>query len=806
MARLIEPYMTYNDANGVPLNGGKLKFLVAETPSTLKDTFTDQDLTPGNENTNPIILDSAGRANVDVFGSGDYKLVVLNSADVEQETFDHIEGGGLQPTATFTTLKALDVAAFTDGDTIYVEGRAAVGDGGEGHFKITSSNPGADNGGTILHSDTAGWYFVRQDADTVTPEMFGLTGLGNDAGPLIEAAGAAVGNIGFPGTYQIDTPVVFSSAIRLRGLAGHSIVPSLGLGGGKVFAFETDDVDVQDLVFDAAGETFTPATGNTYCLFGGDGATKRYNHKYNNNKILNMSFSDGNTGATNLLVSHGIYVDNVNDVEANSNIIDTLSGACVFLRDVEHFSIQHNRFEDNRWYTINIVEGCKHGDVGHNDFLSGTAEGIYWGGAINTVSDQGLVKNSDILFHHNYFTGTYSYAAVIRLQSSDDVVVEYNKMDGLSVGTANASNDLNGIRTVTRGISASVKAEPCQNITIRYNTLYGPSSVTGKRHAIYISNEWWAASNPSYVYNVYKNKIYSPDGTNYWEDAIIFHGQTGGIEEIWVEDNYAEVLPAASAVVGGGIGFIGISAEGVVDHIRIGGNTVIEMGTPASSYQIGIALNAFCNNITNTKPNRLKNHFYGVRTLANSGPTLDRLDDQFFDTCTTDVLEGVALSRHDARRWTKHSTVHIDVSSGISIEWTDIPAWATELKIVFADQSFSNGADLGIRLGDSSSFESSGYSGATTTSAGSTGWSAEGLVTRVATAADITNGSIFITHMTGNQWSISTSSNHEAGGHSAGEGSKTLTGTLTRAQLVSDDGVGTFDATGGGVDATLYYQ
>jgi hypothetical protein len=65
---------------------------------------------------------------------------------------------------------------------------------------------------------------------------------------------------------------------------------------------------------------------------------------------------------------------------------------------------------------------------------------------------------------------------------------------------------------------------------------------------------------------------------------------------------------------------------------------VVEQGTAASSHQYGIGLNAYADEYVNTKPNRLKNHFYGVRSLTNAGPTIEKLDDQKFDTCSTDTL------------------------------------------------------------------------------------------------------------------------------------------------------------------------
>lgn len=85
MAVLLEaPYSQFLDANGAPLNGGKVYTYTAGT-TTPKATFTDNtEVTPA---ANPIILDSAGRAAIWVTGS--YRFDVKTSADVLIRTTDN---------------------------------------------------------------------------------------------------------------------------------------------------------------------------------------------------------------------------------------------------------------------------------------------------------------------------------------------------------------------------------------------------------------------------------------------------------------------------------------------------------------------------------------------------------------------------------------------------------------------------------------------------------------------------------------------------------------------------------------------
>lgn len=87
----ITPYTFWQsfDDDGEPLAGGKLYTYAAGT-STPKATYTDSG--GGTANTNPIILDSDGRANI-WLDTGAYKFVLTDSDDVSVgSTIDNITG------------------------------------------------------------------------------------------------------------------------------------------------------------------------------------------------------------------------------------------------------------------------------------------------------------------------------------------------------------------------------------------------------------------------------------------------------------------------------------------------------------------------------------------------------------------------------------------------------------------------------------------------------------------------------------------------------------------------------------------
>lgn len=105
------PKLQFFDANGNPLVGGKLFTYAAGTTTPLA-TYTDS--SAGTPNTNPIILNARGEANV-WLDNTTYKFVLKTAADVEIWTVDNISnaintsqilasgGSAANPPYTFST-------------------------------------------------------------------------------------------------------------------------------------------------------------------------------------------------------------------------------------------------------------------------------------------------------------------------------------------------------------------------------------------------------------------------------------------------------------------------------------------------------------------------------------------------------------------------------------------------------------------------------------------------------------------------------------------------------------------------------
>ena len=114
------PKLQFFGTDGLPLVGGKLYTYQAGTTTPIA-TYTDN--TQATQNTNPIILDSAGQANVWLTDSVTYKYILRTANDVLLFTVDYVSvpvttnsfaspppiGSNVPNEGTFTNLNVVDL-------------------------------------------------------------------------------------------------------------------------------------------------------------------------------------------------------------------------------------------------------------------------------------------------------------------------------------------------------------------------------------------------------------------------------------------------------------------------------------------------------------------------------------------------------------------------------------------------------------------------------------------------------------------------------------------------------------------------
>ena len=135
-------------------------------------------------------------------------------------------------------------------------------------------------------------------------------------------------------------------------------------------------------------------------------------------------------------------------------------------------------------------------------------------------------------------------------------------------------------------------------------------------------------------------------------------------------------------------------------------------------------------------------------------------------------------------------------TSGTTKDFTGIPSWATNVRIVLVGVSTNGSAGVGIQIGYSGGIETTGYSGTVfddSTTANISG----GFFDNTASAALVRHGAYYLTlaDSATNTWvcTFTVGFSNIAGGRTGG-GSKALSGTLDRVRLTASNGTDAFDA------------
>ena len=230
-----QPKMQFTTAAGVPLSGGKVYTYIAGT-TTPQATFTDY--TGATPNTNPIILNSRGEANI-WLGGALYKFKLTDANDVEIWTVDYISA----PTSAVSPVLSGNV--IIDSDT---PGPA---------LKITQTGTGpvmrvqdsADPDTTPFIIDNAGNVGIGTATPTAQLEATGAAKIGSltlTSAPLPVASGGtnattaanARTNLGAAASGAITASGLTMDTARLLGrtTASSGAVEEISVGSGLSLA------------------------------------------------------------------------------------------------------------------------------------------------------------------------------------------------------------------------------------------------------------------------------------------------------------------------------------------------------------------------------------------------------------------------------------------------------------------------------------------------------------------------------------------------------------------------------------------
>lgn len=237
-----QPKMQFTTAAGVPLSGGKVYTYIAGT-TTPQATFTDY--TGSAPNTNPVILDSRGEANI-WLGGALYKFKLTDANDVEIWTVDYISA----PTSSVSAVLSGNVTIDSDtpGPALKI---TQTGTG-----PVLRVQDGVDPDTTPFIIDTDGNLGLGTPTPTAQLEATGAAKIGSltlTSAPLPIASGGtnattaadARTNLGVPASGAVTASGLTMATSRLLGrtTAGAGAIQEISAGNritlsGGVISFD----------------------------------------------------------------------------------------------------------------------------------------------------------------------------------------------------------------------------------------------------------------------------------------------------------------------------------------------------------------------------------------------------------------------------------------------------------------------------------------------------------------------------------------------------------------------------------------
>ena len=404
------------------------------------------------------------------------------------------------------------------------------------------------------------------------------------------------------------------------------------------------------------------------------------------------------------------------------------SGECFEMR------VQDCRMEGFTVVAVDLQNDCNSCVITGNDFVAATGA---------TTAKSVVVKDAN----HAYIHGNrFEYATVdagikIELENSDNTVIHGNS---IQVSTALQGILLKGSSKFTSITSNKISTSGTASGII----------VEGTVKNFAISNNHFELSSAI--------------------DGIFVNGQPRGA----IIGNTFEI---DAAISGAAISIAtGSNSITVIGNVIEGDNESTPLGGTGIHLQAG-ALRCIIND------NIVRNMTIGIDSdVANSSVT-SLIRNNITENNTTNQTVSNPLSVSLTDGWKKHPTEHLAVSSGSTLAWSNIPADATKIRILYAGFSADATIELGVRLGDSGGFETSGYVGRVVDSGSGIAWSVAGSISKGAIAGSFINGSVSITKMAtaGTKWFIEGHSVFQVSGSALdATGSKSLSGTLNQVQLL----------------------
>jgi hypothetical protein len=134
-------------------------------------------------------------------------------------------------------------------------------------------------------------------------------------------------------------------------------------------------------------------------------------------------------------------------------------------------------------------------------------------------------------------------------------------------------------------------------------------------------------------------------------------------------------------------------------------------------------------------------------------------------------------------------------TSGTAIDFTGIPSWVKRVTVMFDGVSTTSTSPIGVAVGTSAGFITSGYEGGASNQAATFTANTNCLLINAASiAAGAHRGHAILTLISSNRWIFSAGVQNGSTNLAGAGGAITLSGTLDRVRITTVNGTDTFDA------------
>jgi len=135
-------------------------------------------------------------------------------------------------------------------------------------------------------------------------------------------------------------------------------------------------------------------------------------------------------------------------------------------------------------------------------------------------------------------------------------------------------------------------------------------------------------------------------------------------------------------------------------------------------------------------------------------------------------------------------------TSGTSIDFTSIPSWVKRVTVMFNGVSTNGSSNIIVQLGDSGGIETTGYFSSSSNQSDVTSATTGVLFNDGSTTAtaSLYDGVLNFSNLSGNLWVVFGCGIRQGTNCGSIAGSKTLSGTLDRVRITTENGTDTFDA------------